>query len=136
MIEYRDPMEIKAEVFEEDFDEYQEQNDLLEVNLSGSEKSRKNNPSDDIVLPYKCKNCNFQSELPHISRKHESSIIQCEQCQKTFCGRYARRKLKFCRKSHEIKPKITKIYPCVSCDRNFKFKSMLKNHLKWKCGKM
>ena len=86
----------------------------------------------------KCSNCNFESNLPHILQKHLKSVVQCSECSKIFCGRYAKQQHKRHQKGHKPKKakKVKKEHICNFCKKSFPFLSKLKHHQLWTaCGR-
>jgi len=90
---------------------------------------------DDPEKILRCANCDFESELPRVLKRHFNSLIECSECSKLFCGRYAKRKYESHQKEHKVKQKKLP-FMCVHCHKQFNYKSNLKNHLLWsKCGR-
>ena len=90
---------------------------------------------DDPEKILRCANCDFESELPRVLKRHLNSLIECSECSKLFCGRYAKRKYESHQKEHKVKQKKLP-FMCVHCHKQFNYKSNLKNHLLWsKCGR-
>ena len=85
----------------------------------------------EVVL--KCDNCDFQTDLPRIFKRHSSSLRTCSFCTKVFCGNRAKDRLKSHeKKEHSVKP----VHKCQNCGKEFKFRCKLKEHLVWaKCGR-
>ena len=86
-------------------------------------------PEKDV---FKCSNCDFESDIPRIIKRHTNSIIECNLCSSIFCGKDAKRKNeRHFKKQHEILPKNEFI--CPECNKSFKYKSLMKTHMKYSC---
>ena len=80
----------------------------------------------------KCSNCDYETTNPGSFACHTRSIIECDHCDKVFCGKIAKKKYRQHSKEHIVKPKF--LLACDHCKKTFKFKSHLNKHQLWsKC---
>ena len=88
--------------------------------------------SSDSEKLFRCANCEFESEIPRIIKRHMNSFRECSQCSEVFCGKESKRQYE----SHQKKHKVKMPFMCVHCHKLFAYKSGLKYHLLWsKCGR-
>ena len=97
-----------------------------------------NQPANEQVIEpdmEKCPNCEvFTCHQPAAFKRHVKSIINCDSCEKKFCGKRAKEQLKSHQREHSYRPKTP--YFCTVCKKAFKTPSYIKNHIKnTKCGK-
>ena len=79
----------------------------------------------------KCQYCDFESNVPHVFRRHTTSYRKCPKCSKVFCGKKSARKYRIHQKQHIVKPTI-----CNVCNKSFKFHYELRRHgVHSKCGR-
>ena len=102
---------------------------------SNQQQEQQISPNVLVVTPAKplsCSGCSFETIEEADLRKHMNAIQQCDQCDQSFHGMYAKRRHTQHMKSHVQKPDIT----CDICGKSFKYQSILKNHkIRSKCGR-
>ena len=112
------------------------ESDVLYIKHEPPEVSRLEKEPENIR---KCTNCDFESELPRIFKRHMNSLIECSECPKVFCGRFAKRKYESHQNKHSIKLSESKKkipFMCVHCNKQFPYKATLKQHLvRSACGR-
>ena len=100
-----------------------------DVENTVTEEESEKEPKEDIL---KCANCEFMTERRCNLQQHINTFIECSECSKVFCGKFAKRQ----HKSHQKEHKPKKVFNCEHCTKSYPIKSLLKKHLTWsKCGR-
>ena len=80
----------------------------------------------------KCPHCSFESDLPHIFKRHTNSFRICTVCSEIFCGERSAQKFRTHQNTHKVKP----LNQCEICNKSFKIPSLLKKHyIQSACGR-
>ena len=74
---------------------------------------------------YKCSNCHYDTNQRAAYQRHTKSFVKCDECQKTFCGQFAKREI--ARHNKQIH-RPTQTHVCDKCGKSFKFACYLKRH--------
>ena len=96
------------------------------------EEELEEEPLEEVVEPeeepvkdvQKCPHCSFESDLPHVFKRHTNSFQICSVCNEIFCGTRAAERFKTHQKKHIVKP----THDCPICNKSFKVPSALKKH--------